>query len=260
MPVVATKKGQTRECQHWMDALAAVSNHDSEDRPEVNSRPASPLEGNEEIDWWRIELAGRKKSRALTVGIVAPETGELGHLANALNAGRGPSPKSKSYELLWATARRFAELSAVDGSEPMTVSNLDRTDAPGREDGLLLVELATEATPLQMLVAFDEPTEEGSPMARVRSNVDSVADVGRLLDVELPVSVRFGKARMQLEHVLDLRSGGVVELDCSHDDPVELIVNGSTVARGELIAVDGRYAVKIVNIMNRRSCLESIGE
>lgn len=260
MAAVAAKRAQTSELQHWMDALAAVSNHDGEDRPEVSSRPASPIKGTEEIEWWRIELAGRKESRALTVGIIAPETGDLGHLAHALNVGRGPSPRSESQELLWAAAVRFAELSGADGGDPITVRNLDRMDAPGREDGFLLVELATEGASLQTLVAFDEPIELGSPMARVRSNVDSFAGVGRLLDVELPVSVRFGKARMQLENVLELRSGGVLELDCSHDDPVELIVNGSTVARGELIAVDGRYAVKILEIMNRRSRLESVEE
>jgi flagellar motor switch protein FliN/FliY len=56
---------------------------------------------------------------------------------------------------------------------------------------------------------------------------------------------------MPLERILELRPGSVVELDGSQDDHVDLLVNGSVVARGEVVAVEGQYAIRILEILSR---------
>jgi flagellar motor switch protein FliN/FliY len=56
---------------------------------------------------------------------------------------------------------------------------------------------------------------------------------------------------MALERVLELRPGSVIELEGSQDDRVDLMVNGSVVAKGEVVAVEGQYAIRILEVMSR---------
>jgi flagellar motor switch protein FliN/FliY len=71
-----------------------------------------------------------------------------------------------------------------------------------------------------------------------------------LMDVQLPVSIRFGETEMLLEDIVKLGVGSVIELNSAIDEPVELIVNGRSLARGEVVTVDGFYGVRITEICN----------
>lgn len=66
-----------------------------------------------------------------------------------------------------------------------------------------------------------------------------------LLETELPVMVRFGSTRMALRDLMKLNAGSVIEFGCSAEHPVEVVVNGSVVARGVAVVVQGNYGVRI---------------
>jgi flagellar motor switch protein FliN/FliY len=66
--------------------------------------------------------------------------------------------------------------------------------------------------------------------------------------VELNVSLRFGQRQLPLRDVLELTSGSVVELDRLVDEPVELLLDGKVVARGEAIIVDGNYGLRVTEV------------
>lgn len=72
--------------------------------------------------------------------------------------------------------------------------------------------------------------------------------VGLLMQVEVPVSVSLGRTRMRLKDLLELSQGAVVELDEYAGDEVEILVNQRVLARGEVVAVDGNYGVRITSI------------
>jgi flagellar motor switch protein FliN/FliY len=78
-----------------------------------------------------------------------------------------------------------------------------------------------------------------------------------LMDVELPVSVLFGRAQVQLQDVLKLSTGSIVELDRTIAEPVEIIVNNCVIARGEVVVVEGNYGVRIEEIVSRKERLRS---
>jgi flagellar motor switch protein FliN/FliY len=69
-----------------------------------------------------------------------------------------------------------------------------------------------------------------------------------LLDMELPLTVRFGSARMPIADVLKLTAGSVIDLDRAAENAVELLVNGKVVARGTAVTVQGNYGVRISEI------------
>lgn len=77
-------------------------------------------------------------------------------------------------------------------------------------------------------------------------------EVDPLLDLDLPVSVRFGRVRLPLSQALELGDGSIVELDSHVDDPVEVLVNGKVVALGQLVVVDGFYGVEVTSLPGAR--------
>jgi flagellar motor switch protein FliN len=89
--------------------------------------------------------------------------------------------------------------------------------------------------------ASDE-TEEADKRPFHPSNLKLV------MDVELNVSLRFGQRMLPLREVLELKSGSVIELDRMVDEPVELLLDGKLVARGEAVIVDGNYGLRVTEI------------
>jgi flagellar motor switch protein FliN/FliY len=59
--------------------------------------------------------------------------------------------------------------------------------------------------------------------------------------------------------VLKLSAGSVVELDRQPEEPVDVIVNGYVIARGEVVVVDGNYAVRVQEIVSRQQRLDASG-
>ena len=76
-----------------------------------------------------------------------------------------------------------------------------------------------------------------------------------LMDMEMPVLVRFGSTRMLLRDLLALNAGSVVEFRRTPEDPVELLVNGRVVARGMVVVVQGNYGVRITEIVTPREAV-----
>jgi len=93
-----------------------------------------------------------------------------------------------------------------------------------------------------------ETQEEESPLAKGGLNL---ADV--LMDVTMPVSVSLGRTKMYMKDLLHLTNGSVVELDQDLGDEVEIRVNNHVLAYGEVVAVDGNYAVRILRMAPGRN-------
>jgi len=79
-----------------------------------------------------------------------------------------------------------------------------------------------------------------------------------LLDVEMPVSVSFGRAHIPLKEVLKLTSGSIVELNRTVTEPVEIIVNNCVIAKGEVVVVEGNYGVRIHQVISRGERLRTL--
>jgi flagellar motor switch protein FliN/FliY len=79
-----------------------------------------------------------------------------------------------------------------------------------------------------------------------------------LMDMQLPVAIRFGETEMLLEEVVKLGVGSVIELNSGMDQPVELVVNNRILARGEVVTVDGFYGIKITEITSAGERFKSL--
>lgn len=79
-----------------------------------------------------------------------------------------------------------------------------------------------------------------------------------LLDVEMPVSVSFGRTNLLLKEVIKLSTGSIIELNRTITEPVEVIVNNCVIARGEVVVIEGNYGVRIQQIVSRSERLKSV--
>ncbi len=71
-----------------------------------------------------------------------------------------------------------------------------------------------------------------------------------LMDVPLNISVELGRSHMTLRHTLELVQGSVIELDRLAGDAVDILVNERLLARGEVVVVDDKFAVRITELID----------
>jgi flagellar motor switch protein FliN/FliY len=90
------------------------------------------------------------------------------------------------------------------------------------------------------------PADSGDTAARNTATMDL------LMDMELPMMVRFGTTRMLMRDLLKLTAGSIVEFNRAAESPVEVLVTGRVVARGSAIMVGGNYGVRITEIAAAR--------
>lgn len=73
-----------------------------------------------------------------------------------------------------------------------------------------------------------------------------------ILGVPLEVSVEIGKTRKTVKEVLDIRQGAIIELDKQAGDPVDVIVNGQLIAKGDVVVIDDNFGVRITEILTNK--------
>jgi flagellar motor switch protein FliN len=103
-----------------------------------------------------------------------------------------------------------------------------------------------------------EPTESTTPASRPVTGPSQAAPL--LMGVKLPIRILLGRTQLPLRDIAQLGNGAVVELDCSPDDPVEIIVNGRVIAHGEVVVVSGNYGVRITKLGSRLEDQETDSE
>lgn len=77
---------------------------------------------------------------------------------------------------------------------------------------------------------------------------DALGNLDLLLDVKMPLIVELGRSRMLIRDILELGPGSVIELDKAAGEPVDLLVNGRLIARGEVVVIDENFGLRITEL------------
>ena len=83
----------------------------------------------------------------------------------------------------------------------------------------------------------------------------SGSDLGMVLDVPVELAVEIGRATMTIGQTLALSPGSVVVLDRMAGEPVDLLVNGQRIARGEVVAIDEEFGLRITEVISAEHTL-----
>lgn len=88
------------------------------------------------------------------------------------------------------------------------------------------------------------PTLTPGPAAAMPKNIDL------LLDVPMQLTVELGRTQRFIKDILDLSTGSIIELDKLAGEPVDILVNGKLVARGEVVVIDENFGVRVIDIIS----------
>ncbi len=107
------------------------------------------------------------------------------------------------------------------------------------------------AQPMQPHVASNVPVQSAqfTPLSTVPVQIND-ANIGLILDVPLQVNVELGRTKKSIKEILDLTKGSIVELDKLAGEPVDIMVNGKYLAKGEVVVIDENFGVRITEIVS----------
>jgi flagellar motor switch protein FliN/FliY len=91
------------------------------------------------------------------------------------------------------------------------------------------------------------------------AGVPEPQNIGLIMDVPLDISVELGRTRKTIKEVLELGPGSIIQLEKMAGEPVDLLVNGKLIAKGEVVVIDENYGVRVTAIispMDRMSKLQ----
>jgi flagellar motor switch protein FliN len=183
--------------------------------------------------------------------------------------------------LIESLNQAFAGVATASGNrirkEVLAENGREITEIPDRQTWFRLTVEFAGASAEEFLVAFNAaftspPVEEQAVMAlaeypkepagsEVPINIPGIQTsrtLDLLLDVELPISVSFGRAQLTLKEVVKLTTGSIVELNRTVGEPVEVIVNNCVIARGEVVVVEGNFGVRIQQVISKQERLRTL--
>ncbi len=94
------------------------------------------------------------------------------------------------------------------------------------------------------------------PTAIASCEENSSSRLGSLLTLKLPVSVSLGRSQVEMKALLQAGPGSVITLDKDVSEPVELLIHGTVLARGEIVLAKGNYGFRVTHIASRHGRLE----
>ncbi|HET8691352.1 MAG TPA: flagellar motor switch protein FliN [Steroidobacteraceae bacterium] len=107
-----------------------------------------------------------------------------------------------------------------------------------------------------------QPQQGDSPATAAPTDPAAAAgevDVGAILDVPVTMSLEVGRARLTIGELLQLGPGSIVELDRAAGEPLDVLLNGRLVARGEVVVTDDRFGIRLLDIVSRADRLQNLG-
>jgi len=91
----------------------------------------------------------------------------------------------------------------------------------------------------------DSPTEKEQV-----SEDEGMQNIDIVLDIPVTLSMELGRTRISIRELLKLKSGSVVELPKMADEPMDVLVNGTLVARGEAVVVEDKFGIRLTDVVS----------
>ena len=264
----------------WVQSLAEVVQSMADQKPEVRWEAAGGPPAKPDLLWWEQPFQGLPGA---AVWVAAPRStweyaGTLTLKAAGLETVETNEARNTWLEILGQSLSTLAgSIGGVLGHEVACEAGAERAPEAAPEAGaqvpLTFGDHAQEPLWIgfsaKLATLLSHPASGAGAEAHT-GPADTVGDAalaGRgelpptmdlLLDVELPVSVSFGKTEIPMKDVLKLTTGSIVELNRGVNEPVEVLVNHCLIARGEVVVVEGNYGVRIQQIVSRNDRMRSV--
>ena len=106
----------------------------------------------------------------------------------------------------------------------------------------LLGEKQEETKPFLFKDLEEQPLKAGG---------EESVNLNLLMDINLEIVVELGRTKKRINEILELSQGSIIELDRVSGEPVDLLINGKVVAKGEVVVIDEYFGVRITEIISK---------
>jgi len=115
-----------------------------------------------------------------------------------------------------------------------------------------------EATENSMdAAAFPDLEEDKSQALTGEDGKDVNLDI--ILDVPVTISMEIGRTRINIRNLLQLNQGSVVELDRFAGEPMDVLVNGTLIAHGEVVVVNDKFGIRLTDVISPSERVKKLG-
>jgi flagellar motor switch protein FliN/FliY len=108
-------------------------------------------------------------------------------------------------------------------------------------------------------VSDQAPFEPLRATAEIDSGSGAFRDLRRLSDVPVDLTVEIGRTRLTVGETLELRQGSIVSLNRMAGEPVDLLVNGTPIARGEVVVIDEQFGLRLTEVLGGGASVVATG-
>jgi flagellar motor switch protein FliN len=236
----------------WLVAAVpdAQSNTDESEPVRVNVTIEGDLQGEFLLEFRRDEAA------MLAAKCLQQPAGEFGTeqsdaLLRCVEAGM--SAFCSAVTVQYGSLASKATITSEPASDSANVAEVTATDDGGNRASIFMYLNPALAEALFLHAkreSVDEPTAASKKNVGRKEHQPSPDQLNLqlVMDVELNVTLRFGQRQLALREVLELTSGSVIELDRQVEEPVELLLEGKVIARGEAVVIDGNYGLRVTEV------------
>lgn len=85
-------------------------------------------------------------------------------------------------------------------------------------------------------------------------------DLERVMDIPVRISLEVGSATLSVRELVALNQGAVIELDRLAGEPLDVLVNGSLIAKGEVVVVDEQLGIRLTELVSAKARVQSLGD
>ncbi len=195
---------------------------------------------------WRLHLtASGDMSGTLVAWIDVSGAEMLAHRVKGLTDRSSPDAIGVVLRDLLTDAARALPTKGPYAGITLTAGQIERGEA---DADAIVYELRAGEAVVWMAIG-------GQAIASVEttSRSGASADSGKLdvvLDLDLPLVVRFGRTQMTLRALTQVGPGSIIDMERSPDEPVQMLIGDQVVARGEVVVVSGHYGVRVIDLVS----------
>ncbi|MDO6618612.1 MULTISPECIES: flagellar motor switch protein FliN [unclassified Shewanella] len=116
-----------------------------------------------------------------------------------------------------------------------------------------MAEQALEEAKEAEQVALDELVDEAAPISH-----DQAEKLDAIMDIPVTISMEVGRSFISIRNLLQLNQGSVVELDRVAGEPLDVMVNGTLIAHGEVVVVNDKFGIRLTDVISQTERIKKL--
>lgn len=97
-----------------------------------------------------------------------------------------------------------------------------------------------------------------SALEKSRGNSSEKVDLDVLLDIPVTLSLEIGRAKVSIRNLLSYTQGSVIEMDRLAGEPLDLLVNGTLIAHGEVVVINDKFGVRLTDVISPQERIKNL--